>query len=459
MEQNHIQIIKTGGDPSRYNEFEVIKAEINKLSHPKQPPIDWRLIENTALMLFEKNGIDLLSVSYYTLARYQRYGFTGFVEGCELLSALVCQQWDELWPTQTSSKVDALDWFNSRIGSQIRKQEFRIKDISILQRASDALEKITDKMQQVSLKKSPRIENLFYFIQNNLELLEKNLAAISKQNRPEQMQKTFVYLPDGRYKDNANMEQIKKDLHTDSERPVTDNEAVRITQFEIQNRTTNKMAFSWLSFILGLLLASLCAYGIMKYLDMKREQINGIKGPRLSWFDKQLFKKPDISLIDNSQTRTMVFENYKAQLHEISSFSPLSSYYYANHLFQNINSLWPDKPEYEQLSDYWQNELQAKSTYPIKISNYYNVKTQLQALKAEVDNAISQDKYITISYLRSSLNSIQSELDAHTPVEEILRQLEFYHQTGQTIPNDLKQNLNQRLQAIMARYYLVDRQN
>lgn len=449
LKQNNIQIIKTGGDPSSYEEFEVIKSEINKMSHPKQPVIDWVLVESNALILFEKNGIDLLTISYYTLARYHRYGLAGFTEGCEILSALICNQWDNLWPQQDIPRVDALDWFNARIGSLLRRRDFSIKEMPLLQRACDSLEKLTDKLQQIPLSKSPRIENLYYFVQNNLEILEKNITAISKQNLKEPPKATLVYLPNVVVEGNFNNKEVEQ------EKPVPNQDKEIPTNIAIQY--PSKKSFSWLSFGLGIIVAGVCSFGITKFFDKKAEQMAAVTGSDLIWFNKELFTQPDISLIDTPETRVAVFNNYRMQLHELSSLSPIAFYYYANNLQDNMQRLWPQHSEYKLLNTYWQSQLQAKTSYPLNISGYYNARKQLLSLKNEVNTAITEDRYITIMHLRVVIDNVLKELDSQLPTEEMLRQIEMYRVSGRKTPAKLKQNFDQQLQAILARYYQAEK--
>lgn len=454
MEQNNIRIIKMGGDPSHFDEFEIIKSEINKLSHPKRPIIDWSLIESNALILFEKNGIDLLSISYYTLARYHRYGLIGFVEGCELLASLIYHQWDKLWPTNPMFRVDALNWFNSRLGSLIRQQQFTIKDMALLHRACEALEQVTDKLEQVSLEKSPLIDNLFFYIENKLKILEKSLTTVPKKD-PKNSDKTILlYLPETSNElDLPNKNEKQDYIQTDKITKTSPNVSTKVLTYHSKKR------FSWWSFGLGAILTSVCSFGVMKFFDHQHTQMLDLMGPNLTWFDKDSYKQPDISLIDNEKTRSFILTHYEKQLHDISLLSPLGSYYYVNHLLENAQRLWPEEKKYKQLTNYWQNQLRTNIAYKLNTSSHYNAKMQLQILKNKVDNAISEDRYITISLLRTMLDDIQKELDSEDPVEETLRKIEEHHRNGKEITTELKQKLNRQLKAIMTRYYQIDRVN
>ncbi|HHQ6724229.1 TPA: type VI secretion system ImpA family N-terminal domain-containing protein, partial [Serratia fonticola] len=153
-------IIQTGGDPRHWPEFSAIREEINKINHPARPEVNWRLIESLALTLFRTNGVDLQTTAYYALARTQRHGLAGFTESCELLAGMVVSQWERLWPEQPQARSEILEWFNARVGSQLRQHEFGIDDLRLVYRAERALQLLCDKLQQVELKRVPRIENL-----------------------------------------------------------------------------------------------------------------------------------------------------------------------------------------------------------------------------------------------------------------------------------------------------------
>ena len=242
-----------GGDPRRFTEFETIKAEINKLSQPSQPVPDWALIDISARTLFEKNGVDLLTACYFTLARSQIYGLKGFTEGCELVAALVRDYWDSaFWPEQPEQRISALDWFNSRPGRLMRQQTFTLTQRPLLVRACGALEKIADKLEQIPLSQSSRIENLYIFIQNQLDKLEK-------ENRP---------LP-----------------HPTIAVPVN-----TVRNVALPHVTTRDPApvpphlMQWKGFCLGVLTAAVIA-GLLCYSSVRHQTtIDLASAPSMSWF-------------------------------------------------------------------------------------------------------------------------------------------------------------------------------
>lgn len=193
MNNDATQTIVTGSDPRNLPEFSAVREEINKASHPSQPELNWKLVESLTLAIFKTNGVDLHTATYYTLARTRLQGLAGFCEGTELLAAMVTHEWDNFWPQGGPARTEMLDWFNTRTGNILRQQiSFAEPDLPLLHRTERALQLICDKLQQVELKRQPRVENLLYFVQNTRKRLEqplKNSADITTQTTV----RTLVY--------------------------------------------------------------------------------------------------------------------------------------------------------------------------------------------------------------------------------------------------------------------------
>ncbi|EHH8735461.1 hypothetical protein J3Z61_004365 [Escherichia coli] len=197
MDSNGLtQTIVTGSDPRGLPEFSAIREEINKASHPSQPELNWKLVESLALAIFKANGVDLHTATYYTLARTRTQGLAGFCEGAELLAAMVSHDWDKFWPQGGPARTEMLDWFNSRTGNILRQQiSFAESDLPLIYRTERALQLICDKLQQVELKRVPRVENLLYFMQNTRKRLEPQLKS-NTENAAQTTVRTLIYAPE-----------------------------------------------------------------------------------------------------------------------------------------------------------------------------------------------------------------------------------------------------------------------
>ncbi|GKX52694.1 VasL domain-containing protein [Budvicia aquatica] len=450
MENNTFRFIHTGGDPRSFEEFEAIRTEINKLSHVKQPTVDWQVIETSAIALFEKNGVDLLTACYYTYARVNKNGLAGFVEGCELVAALVGYQWENLWPPQSSARTDSLNWFNARIGSLIRKQTFGNQDIHLLQRASLALELISNKLQQVSLEKLPRIENLYFFIQNTVSDLEKQQAQAAASATPHTA--SLIYIAQGDIKESlSSIDGIVIPQEIPPEAPAEP--IIPVSKVK-----------PWHGLVLGALAASVIAYVYIEFQANQRELTAMASGPSLDWFIKQDNNSPRylIQQADKSEVKNLektVLSSYKAQLSKLSDFSPLSAYYYGDNLVYTAQQLWPDSVDQKELTSLWQKQRQSKPPPELISDSYIYTQNNISTLLKEINEADSKDKYVTVGRIRNVLLDTQKHLRDDVPVEEILRIMEQQKLQGTTISPQIRQQMDLKLQALINRYYQLENKN
>ncbi|EEY3554865.1 type VI secretion protein ImpA, partial [Escherichia coli] len=90
--------LKTGGDPRSLPDYAALRDEISKLTHPARPDVDWRYVETLCLRLYEHNGVELQTASWYTIARMHTTGLSGLNEGLALIVALTRHHWSVMWP-------------------------------------------------------------------------------------------------------------------------------------------------------------------------------------------------------------------------------------------------------------------------------------------------------------------------------------------------------------------------
>lgn len=113
--------IQVGGDPRGFSEFTAVRDELAKLNHPACPDVDWVKVEQGCLGLFQQNGADLQTACCYTLARGQRHGLEGIMEGMALIEALGAE-WSRLWPPMVSLRLDLLAWLFEQLQLLLRSR-------------------------------------------------------------------------------------------------------------------------------------------------------------------------------------------------------------------------------------------------------------------------------------------------------------------------------------------------
>lgn len=432
--------IHTGGDPRNYLEFSEIRNEINKINHPGAPEVDFKNIETLALELFSKNGIDLQTAAYFTFARTKLHGLEGFSEGCELISTLIVNSWPLLWPEGETARIDMLDWLNSRVGQDVRSFSYKTKHIPLLIQIEQPLKAIAEKLKSENLKKTPKIIELYEYIKNTRSTLEKRLIeqrAAKKNAPPKTQEEILIYKPQAVIKE-PEPEPVKQETpHV----PLVNKQTLVIHK---QPRFKG-----WHGFLLGAAITGAALIGFDHYRNViaKPEQVNLNFFTPLSSSDIIQFslqQKTNFVKYDQPQ-----LSDYKNQLKQLSSLSPLATRYYGDNLTRFVGALWPDNAEQKQLVGEWQKQLKMQSTDRFMRNGYYNAQTQLQTLSDDLSRAEEQKRSFTISQLKSAVYNIQTSLNQEPPLEELLRQL-----SAQENPSPvLIKNIDERFNSLLSYYH------
>ncbi|MGL5386767.1 MAG: VasL domain-containing protein [Serratia sp. (in: enterobacteria)] len=454
-------IIQTGGDPRQWPEFSAIREEINKINHPARPEVNWRLIESLALTLFRTNGVDLQTTAYYALARTQKHGLAGFTESCELLAGMVVSQWDRLWPEQQQARSEILEWFNARVGNQLRQHEFVIDDLRLIYRAERALQLLCDKLQQVELKRVPRIENLLYLMQNTAKRLEAAHEAAKQPPAQPLKMPPMVYLSVPETEPIRTVFTEPKPAAGEAppryEEPVVrpqppeeaplPNVEVRFNAAPPAAPVATKRASAGWGWGFGSgVLCSLLVAGAAYLIQVKplQERLAGLAAT----------PEAAVQLWLTQPT----LDGYGQQLSTLENLSPLAGLRTADASIALANQLWPTDPEQIAQSQRWQRLLQARLGSERADSSYYQVQQRLQALS---DKLLEQEQTrgsLTLSYLKTQVYQMQNELNRETPLEELLRQLAVSVDRQQPASPLLLKQIDERWNALLSRYHQLTQQ-
>ncbi|MDE9446526.1 type VI secretion system ImpA family N-terminal domain-containing protein [Xenorhabdus bovienii] len=423
-------IIRAGGSPQNLPEFAVIRDEINKISHPAQPEVNWPLVESLSLTLFRRNGVDLQTAIYYTLARMQLNGLAGFTEGCELLAGVIVSEWEALWPPQPAVRTDLLEWFHTRTGSQLRQMDFGTGDLRMIYRAERALQLIIDRLQQSDLKRLPRVENLLWFFQNAAKKLEKPRPAAKPAQPPVQMP-PLVYLSQS----DTEPEMPPPSAPPRPDRPPeADSPRVRV-QFPEPPRGWS----AWQGFGLGALLGVLVLVGSgLLFYKPLQQQLSAITaspaGARLAWL-----AEPALA-------------GYQGQLDRLAETPLLATWDAARTLTGTAAQQWPDSAEQQSATRQWTQAMTARiDSIPLK-GSWHTTRDQLQQL---ADKILLQERTrgsFTLSYLKTAVYDLQRSHGSEVPLEELLRQLNARVANGEPVPPVLLKGIDDRFNALLGRY-------
>jgi type VI secretion system protein VasL len=436
--------IRPGGDPRNYLEFTEIRHEINKLNDPAATKIDFAQIEVLTQALFAKNGVDLQTAAYLTLAKTKLDSLNGFSEGCTLIAELVNQHWQQFWPENETARINLFDWLNNYVGKEVRAYPFTIKNIALLIQIEQPLKAIATKLQAEHLKKTPKIVELFDYIKNTRATLEKRFIDLQPAKKSTLLKspkkEVIVYTPP------ADITKSTADELTQTHYTLTPTIAKKAPRFK-----------GWHGFIAGSLITGAILFGINHFYQkpsLKPEQGDLSLFTPLSetniTFLVQSYHSKGLVNTDNANS-----EDLQQQLKQLQTLSPLANRYYGDNLAHIAQRLWPDTEQSNSIVNEWENGIALQRQTRFMRDSYANARQQVQKLADELNGAEQQKRSITISQLKSAVYGIQSQLDRDVPLEELLRQLSEQERTSPA----LIKKIDERFNSLLSYYYALQKEN
>ncbi|GHD94437.1 membrane protein [Pseudocitrobacter faecalis] len=427
------QTIVTGSDPRGLPEFSAIREEINKASHPSQPELNWKLVESLALAIFKANGVDLHTATYYTLARTRTQGLAGFCEGAELLSAMITHEWETFWPQGGPARTEMLDWFNTRTGNILRQQiSFVEADLPLLYRTERALQLICDKLQQVELKRQPRVENLLYFVQNTRKRLEPQPKS-SVENAAQTTVRTLIYAPE-----NGTAPVTETVMPPLPELPEMKVEVRRLAD-STPPASVAKQASVAKGFIAGVVCSAAVAAALWWWqVCPMQQQLNRVndtaQGAATVWL-----VSPELES----------YERRLQQLLDAPAVLPLDT---GVLMARTADSRWPESLQQQQATGQWNEKLKIRAQNSPQLRGWLQARQDLHAF---ADLVMQREKEgLTLSYIKNVIWQAERGLGQETPLESLLTQYQDARTLGQNTET-LEKQINERLDGVLSRWLLL----
>ncbi|ENC9771811.1 MULTISPECIES: VasL domain-containing protein [Citrobacter] len=429
-----IQTIITGQDPRGLSEFSAMREEINKASHPAQPEMNWTLVESLALTIFKANGVDLHTASYYTLARTRTQGLVGFCEGVELLAALISREWDKFWPQSGAGRTEMLDWFNARTGNILRQQlAFSEADLPLLYRAERALQVICDKLQQVELKRVPRVENLLYFVQNTRKRCEPPPERPAAYTAVKTTVRTLVYMPESTATPTLpepplpELPEVKVAVHGGAVTPLS--------PASVKPGSTVK------GFIAGILCSAVVAAVIW-------------------WWQVYPLQQQVAAARDTAQGAATVWlaspqlSDYPQRLQQLTGASPLQPLETGQRMVRTADSRWPESLQQQQATMKWSIVLKDRSANSPQMLGWQQARTDLREFAELLVQREQAKEGFTLSYIKTIIYQAERTLNQEIPLEYLLTQYQQAQSAGKNT-GMLEKQINERLDGVLSRWLLL----
>ena len=439
--------LRTGGDPRALADYAALREELSKLAHPARPDVDWKKVEQLCLNLFQQNGIELQSASWYTQARTQLVGLTGLNEGLAILEALISRQWPALWPLPVHARMEILTGLSQRLQQSLRTMTLEYRDLSAIYQAEKMITSLCDVLQRLELKHASQFDALGTFMHGAAVRLENMHAATD----------AAVVLPAAAVQAETQRENTPREqwVYVAQAEPAE-------PQAVIASPPPVKRVVQWKGFVTGVVITALTGFGFQAGIDafyrpqaaMQLTATLPVLPKPLSLQALETLKSQQADML-NREAPALIAATHE-QADQLAKLSPRWAQNTGTQLVIQAQTLWPDNPATEQLVRKWSQQMNASAVPLQNLDGWNQANTQLQQLADKLNGLDEQrGKYMTVSQLKSSVFAIQQALNSSQPVEESLRKLAQDKQHNKDVSPQLVMQLDNQFTQLLNRYALL----
>ncbi|QNH65036.1 type VI secretion system ImpA family N-terminal domain-containing protein [Proteus vulgaris] len=453
---SYLDSLSIGGDPRVFNQFIAIKEELDKRFHPARPDINWQYVHELCISLFNQNGVDLQTASWFVVCRQNQAGLDGLNEGLYLTHKILTQHWQTLWPVQTHTRINILSSLSQQLVSGIRGTTFVYSDLPILYQIEKLLKSINHHLQILEIKHLVQFDYLENLIIAQARQLENADTLDSNFNSPELS--TIA-----NKEDEISPQIIDTTLSTSLNANESNTSPKTYISSSISLQTPIKKTCRqelWRGILIGTLTSSLLFF-ILFYFWLSELKNNNLTDafpyiPTInahagSLIEQQTVNGKNITKTLNSEQIDVI----KKRLDELTLLSPTWAQSYGLEVINYLNEQYEDNPELLAFTQFWKTNLKINATTDEQLNQWSKGMTELDGLSQRLDSFDGNPKnYITGSELKSIIFKARQHFNQAKPLEEELRLLEK-QPTQNSISDYEYQKIDNHFKQLLNRYSLL----
>ncbi|MCS2163716.1 type VI secretion system ImpA family N-terminal domain-containing protein [Scandinavium sp. H11S7] len=442
--------VRTGGDPRALADFTTLRDEMNKLTHPARPDVNWARVESLSLSLFEQNGVELQTAAWYTLARSHLARINGLNEGAAILNALLAHQWAQVWPLQTASRAEILSGLSQRLQKVFRTFTLTHADLPPLYDAEKQLRALEEILTRQGLKQVCQFSPLLAQISSAATRLENSA--------PQETSAPALALPIQALQEPAAVSERAPDsrlvyvIHAEPE----------VTLDVVHELPSPSLPLlpappRWHAFAAGacstLLLGAVALWGwnALHRVDATLPALSASVTPL-----PQVLSRAEIQRLRESGTgkvnADVWLKQASSQLDTLASLPPQWAQQQGNALLEQAKILWPDNVQVGEMRNQWQQKMALNRITDETLNGWHDGMVMLQRLTDQLNALDGQKgKYLTVSELKSQIFATTQAFNRAVPTEELLRQMAL-QDDPQHISTAQKLQTEQGLKQLITRY-------
>lgn len=437
--------LKTGGDPRSLPDYAALRDEISKLTHPARPDVDWCYVETLCLRLYEHNGVELQTASWYTIARMHTTGLSGLNEGLALIVALTRHHWSAMWPLNTHARLEIITGLFNRLQKTLRAMPPDDRDnLPLLYQTETFLKALSDTLARHELKQSSKVALPEAMVKGYITRLE-NQPVQGETSSP-------VTLP---------AQALRSDAPDVQEHQTLPHSRLVYVVSETKTEPTPSLQKSPPTFLKPFV-AGVCAALLAVSVAIPGWQFLTQPSPAEQQLRALLSPPPDVLSADQMTqlSRTSSVINHAQewtdlsgqQIKRLAELPPAYNLQRSAQLLQQLMVLFPDNPRVQEMVDNWQKSVRSRALPEEAMTGWNEGMTRLQQLAERLNRLDAQrGKYMTVSELKSQVFGMLTSFRQTVPVEEQIRQLKL-------LPEDSpqrQQQIQQAEQHLRAQVYML----
>ncbi len=437
--------LKTGGDPRSLPDYAALRDEISKLTHPARPDVDWRYVETLCLRLYEHNGVELQTASWYTIARMHTTGLSGLNEGLALIVALTRHHWSVMWPLNTHARLEIITGLFNRLQKTLRAMPPDNRDnLPLLYQTETFLKALSDTLARHELKQGSKVALPEAMVKGYITRLE-NQPVQGEVSSP-------VTLP-------AQVLRLEA-LDVQEHQTLPHSRLVYVVS-ETKTESTSSLQKSPPTFLKPFV-AGVCAALLAVSVAIPGWQFLTQPSPAEQQLRALLTPPSDVLSADQMAqlSRTPSLLNHASdwitlsgqQITRLTELPPAYNLQRSAQLLQQLMVLFPDNPRVQEMVDNWQKSVRSRALPEEAMAGWNEGMTRLQQLAERLNRLDEQrGRYMTVSELKSQVFGMLTSFRQTVPVEEQIRQLKL-------LPEDSpqrQQQIQQAEQHLRAQVYML----
>ncbi|KAJ9432745.1 type VI secretion system protein VasL [Candidatus Pantoea symbiotica] len=441
MTSSQPRFVKTGGDPRAFAEYAALRQEMQKLSHPARPDVDWPHVSALCLTLFEKNGVELQSAVWYTLSRAHTAGTAGMTEGLAVLVALITRDWPTLWPQPAHARIELLAGLSRRLQQFLRTQTITEADLTALSQAARLLSEAGDHLQRLELRQLSQLDPLLDRIRSAVVMLEH-----CEVSTPDAVDKLPEVVPIDKPALALTSAEVSGWVYVPSpDAPAPDLWRLRRRAF------ISGVGATLLSVSLIIAATYVVEQNTEKGLPLQQESlasVSPIPAPLTPERIAELEANPPEWLNNGAW-----LEQTQQQLNWLQGAAPDWNLQHGNALVMQASLLLPDSDAVKTMSARWNKQLKAAALPAEKMQGWQQGMEQLNMLSQRLNGLDEKrGKYLTVSELKTAVYDMTQAFNGTVPLEEELRVLQ---QSGGDVPQHQLAQAEMHLKQLIASYQEV----